>query len=291
MEDFHWKRWWSKSTKIRNLPYQPFNAWRLAPTLLFYHPGTKYIRKQKCHTLQSTNIQKIIFSLKSPEKHNHSTSAGKKSYCSKTWPRYNKIHFLKSKFHKCFVLLFIWMCFIYFYTMALSTNNVFPVILVDILVTYKALHGLNGLIFYCTPQHLLRLSSSNLMSIPMTKTTLSVITPRLCNDLPNAINPCLSIDYLKSRDCFYGGGGYDFYAKDRRIHWDLDVTSPSVCPERQRSSVPRFSLWLNCRAYNGCIGQWICYSCDQLSQISPICCTSFHWEAAGRKALILPSGL
>ena len=189
-----------------NLPYQPFNAWRLAPTLLIYHPGTKYIRKQKCHTLQSTNIQKIIFILKSPEKHNHSTSAGKKSYCYKTWPRYNQIYFLKSKFHKCFVLLFIWMCFIYFYTMALSTNNVFAVILVDILVTYKALHGLNGLIFYCTPQHLLRLSSSNLMFIPMTKTTLSVIPPRLCNDLPNAINPCVLIDYLKSRDRFYGGG-------------------------------------------------------------------------------------
>ena len=85
--------------------------------------------------------------------------------------------------------------------------EILPVILVDILVTYKALHGLKELIFYCTPQHLLRLSSSNLISIAMTKTTLSVIPPRLCNDLPNAVNPCLSIDYLKSRDHFHGGGG------------------------------------------------------------------------------------
>ena len=38
--------------------------WKLAK----HHPGTKYIRKTKGHTLQSKNIHKNIFSVKSAEK-------------------------------------------------------------------------------------------------------------------------------------------------------------------------------------------------------------------------------
>jgi len=40
-----------------------FNACRLAPKLLLNLPGTKYIRRQKCHTQSSMNIHKNIFSL------------------------------------------------------------------------------------------------------------------------------------------------------------------------------------------------------------------------------------
>ena len=134
MEDFHWKRWWSQSMKIRNLPYQPFNAWRLVTKLLLCYPGTKYIRKQKYHTLQSTNIQKIIFSLKSPEKH-----IGRKN------------QFLQVSF---------------------------------IIILYSYL-------FECV---------------------LFSVIQRLCVQ---------KMFQLKFYQWFWRG---DFYAKDCRIHWDLDVT-------------------------------------------------------------------
>ena len=45
-----------------------FNACKLAPKLLKHHPYPKRTRKQICHTLQSKNIHKNNFSLKSAEK-------------------------------------------------------------------------------------------------------------------------------------------------------------------------------------------------------------------------------
>ena len=54
-----------------------FCLYRLARKLLQHHPDTRYIRKQKCHTLSSKNIPKNIFSLKSAIKLKYSASAGK----------------------------------------------------------------------------------------------------------------------------------------------------------------------------------------------------------------------
>ena len=48
------------------------------------YPDTKYIWKQKWHTLWPTNIYKNIFSLKSAEKHEYSASAEKKNSYTKT---------------------------------------------------------------------------------------------------------------------------------------------------------------------------------------------------------------
>ena len=79
-----------------------------------------------------------------------------------------------------------------------------------LLVTYKILHGfaptyLNELLFNYTPHRLIRLSSLNLLSIPKTRTvtygerSVSVIAPKLWNELPITIKQCSTVDSFKSR--------------------------------------------------------------------------------------------
>ena len=56
------------ANKISASSYVRHQACRLDPKFLQHHPGTRYIRKRKCYTLQSKTIHKNIFSLKSAEK-------------------------------------------------------------------------------------------------------------------------------------------------------------------------------------------------------------------------------
>lgn len=67
------------------------NASRLASKFLKRHTDTEYIRKQKCRKLQSSNVHRDIFSLKSVENQNIQSRLQKQQFykkrvCSKTRP-------------------------------------------------------------------------------------------------------------------------------------------------------------------------------------------------------------